>query len=182
MTDTVGTGGVCVWFTGLSGAGKSTTARMLASAVNALGRPVTLLDGDAVRALLSKDLGFSRLDRDANVARIAFVAREVVRHGGVVICAAVSPYRDARGRARETVGADRFIEVFVDTPLDVCEQRDTKGLYARARRGEIRSLTGVDDPYEPPVNPEVRLTTTAVTVQENVETVLALLRRRGVVA
>jgi sulfate adenylyltransferase len=151
--------GVCIWFTGLSGAGKSTTAEVLTVLLQEHGRQVTVLDGDVVRTHLSQGLGFSREDRDLNIRRIGFVAAEIVRHGGTVVCAAVSPYRASRNEVRNMVGADRFIEVFVDTPLDECERRDTKGMYAKARRGEIKAFTGIDDPYETPKNPELRLTT-----------------------
>src|SRR5207244_5899438 len=140
--------GICVWFTGLSGAGKSTTAEVLTTLLLEHGRQVTLLDGDVVRTHLSKGLGFSKEDRDANILRIGFVAAEIVRHGGAVVCAAVSPYRATRDRVREMVGADRFVEVFVDTPLDVCEARDKKGMYAQPRRGAIRTFTGIDDPSD----------------------------------
>ena len=142
--------GVCIWFTGLSGAGKSTTADVLTVLLQECGRQVTVLDGDVVRLNLSRGLGFSREDRDLNIRRIGFVASEIVRHGGAVVCAALSPYRSTRNEVRSMVGVDRFVEVFVDTPLEECERRDTKGLYARARRGEIKNFTGIDDPYEPP--------------------------------
>ncbi len=171
--------GFCVWFTGLSGAGKSTIAEALLPLLMERGRQVTLLDGDVVRMHLSKGLGFSREDRDANILRIGFVAAEVVRHGGVAVCAAVSPYRAARNEVRHMVGADRFIEVFVDTSLAVCEQRDTKGLYARARRGELRGFTGIDDPYEPPIDPELRLTTEDTPPEECARRIVTLLEQRG---
>jgi sulfate adenylyltransferase len=151
--------GVCIWFTGLSGAGKSTTAEVLTVLLLEYGRQVTVLDGDVVRTHLSKGLGFSKEDRDINIRRIGFVAAEIVRHGGVVVCAAVSPYRATRHDVRNMVGRNHFVEVFVDTPLDVCEQRDTKGMYAKARRGEITGFTGIDDPYEPPVHTEITLDT-----------------------
>lgn len=145
--------GVCIWFTGLSGAGKSTTAEVLTVMLLEHGRQVTLLDGDVVRSHLSSGLGFSKADRDTNIRRIGFVAAEIVRHGGIAICAAVSPYRAPRNDVRNMVGHKRFIEVFVDTPLDICEERDTKGIYAQARRGEIKGFTGIDDPYEAPQHP-----------------------------
>ncbi|MCG8457810.1 MAG: adenylyl-sulfate kinase, partial [Holophagales bacterium] len=173
--------GVCVWLTGLSGAGKSTTAEVLVARLQELGRQVTLLDGDVVRTLLSRGLGFSREDRDLNVERIGFVAAEIVRHGGVVVAAAVSPYRAARNEVRARVGTDHFVEVFVDTPLEVCEERDVKGFYARARRGELRRFTGIDDPYEAPLDPEIRLQTHGVTAAENARTVVAYLERHGFV-
>jgi len=171
--------GFCVWFTGLSGAGKSTLAEVLVHQLMEHGRQVTLLDGDVVRTHLSKGLTFSKEDRDMNIRRIGFVASEIVRHHGSVICAAVSPYRVARNEVRNMVGTDRFIEVFVDTPLDVCERRDTKGMYAKARRGEIKGFTGINDPYEPPVDPEIRITTTNTTLEANAETIFAYLRGRG---
>jgi sulfate adenylyltransferase len=173
--------GVCVWFTGLSGAGKSATAQVLTVLLLERGRRVTVLDGDVVRTHLSAGLGFSKEDRDTNVRRIGFVAAEVVRHGGIVIAAAVSPYRAARAEVRHMVGADRFLEVFVDTPLSVCEQRDSKGVYAKARRGEIRGFTGIDDPYEAPERPEVRLETEIASPEENARLVFAALERLGFV-
>lgn len=173
--------GFVVWFTGLSGAGKSTIAETLVALLLERGRQTTLLDGDVVRTHLSKGLGFSREDRDANVLRIGFVAAEVARHGGAAVCAAVSPYRAARNEVRHMVGVERFVEVFVDTPLAVCEERDTKGLYAKARRGELRGFTGVDDPYEPPANPELRLATVDRTSEECARQIIALLEERGFV-
>ncbi len=171
--------GVCVWFTGLSGSGKSTTASALIRLLHERGREITVLDGDVVRTHLSKGLGFSREDRDTNVRRIGFVASEVVRHGGIAITAAVSPYRATRDEVRAMVGADRFVEVFVDTPLEVCEQRDVKGWYAKARAGEVPAFTGVDDPYEPPLDPELHLLTEDTTPEANALLVIAELERRG---
>ena len=173
--------GVCIWFTGLSGAGKSTTAEVLTVLLMEHGRQVTLLDGDVVRTHLSKGLGFSKEDRDTNIRRIGFVASEIVRHGGTVICAAVSPYRATRNECRNMVGGDHFVEVFVDTPLEVCELRDTKGLYAKARGGEITGFTGIDDPYEPPVDPEITLDTVSHSLEENSHVILDYLKRRGFV-
>jgi sulfate adenylyltransferase len=140
-----------------------------------------VLDGDVVRTHLSKGLGFSKEDRDTNIRRIGFVAAEIVRHGGVAICAAVSPYQATRQEVRQMVGPDHFIEVFVDTPLEVCEQRDAKGMYAKARRGEITGFTGIDDPYEPPSAPEITLDTVAQTPEANAQRILAYLRQRGFV-
>ncbi len=171
--------GVCIWFTGLSGAGKSTLARILTAKLLEHGRQVTLLDGDVVRTHLSKGLGFSKEDRDTNILRIGFVAGEIVRHRGTAICAAISPYRATRNKVRQMVGEDRFVEVFVDTPLEVCEQRDVKGLYAKARRGEIRGFTGIDDPYEPPQEPEVHIQTVGHTPEENVQQILDYLAEKG---
>jgi len=171
--------GVCIWFTGLSGSGKSTTAEVLTVLLLEHGRQVTVLDGDVVRTHLSKGLGFSREDRDTNIRRIGFVSAEIVRHGGTVLCAAVSPYRSTRDEVRNMVGKDHFVEVFVDTPLEVCEQRDTKGMYAKARRGEIKDFTGIDDPYEEPIAPEVTLTTTLCPPEENARKIMRYLIAKG---
>jgi sulfate adenylyltransferase len=159
--------------------GKSTIAEILAVLLMEHGRQVTVLDGDIVRTHLSQGLGFSKEDRDMNIRRIGFVAAEIVRHHGAVICAAISPYRATRNEVRAMMGADRFIEVFVDTPLDVCEQRDPKGMYERARRGEIKGFTGVDDLYEPPVRPEIRATTTSCSAEENARWIVSYLIDRG---
>ncbi len=173
--------GVCVWFTGLSGAGKSTTADVLTVLLQERGRQITVLDGDVVRTHLSRGLGFSREDRDLNIRRIGFVAAEIVRHGGVVLCAAVSPYRATRNDVRSMVGGDRFIEVFVDTPITVCEQRDVKGMYAKARRGEITGFTGIDDPYEAPLKPELTLNTVEHEPEDNARLILDYLVENGFV-
>jgi len=171
--------GFCVWFTGLSGSGKSTIANVLTSLLLERGRQATVLDGDVVRTHLSKGLGFSKEDRDTNILRIGFVAGEITRHNGTVVCAAISPYRNTRNAACAMVGADRFIEVFVDTPIEVCEARDVKGLYARARRGEITGFTGVDDPYEAPMAPEIALTTVDHTPEENAQQIVEYLWKHG---
>jgi sulfate adenylyltransferase len=171
--------GVCLWFTGLSGSGKSTTAEILTSLLLERGRQVTLLDGDVVRTHLSKGLGFSRDDRDTNILRIGYVAGEIARHGGIVIAAAISPYRTTRNEVRNMVEDDRFIEIFVDTPIEVCEERDVKGLYARARRGQIKGFTGVDDPYEVPVDPEVTLHTIETSPEENARKIVDILESSG---
>lgn len=171
--------GVCLWFTGLSGSGKSTTAEIVTSLLLERGRQVTVLDGDVVRTHLSKGLGFSREDRDTNILRIGFVASEIARHGGMVISAAISPYRATRNEVRKMVGDEHFVEIYVDTPIDVCEQRDVKGLYARARRGQITGFTGVDDPYETPINPEITLYTVNNTAEENARTIVAYLEEKG---
>jgi len=174
--------GFCIWFTGLPCAGKSTTAEVLTQMLMERGRQVTLLDGDVVRTHLSKGLGFSREDRDTNILRIGFVASEIVRHHGAVICAAVSPYRATRNQVRSMVGPSRFIEVYVNTPIEVCEQRDTKGFYARARRGEIRGFTGVDDPYETPVAPEIVLDTVDSSPEANADKIVRYLVKEGFIA
>ena len=171
--------GACIWFTGLSGAGKSTTAEILTSLLLEYGRQVTVLDGDVVRTHLSRGLGFSREDRNTNIRRMGFVASEIVRHGGLVICAAVSPYRSTRNEVRELMPEGRFIEVFVDTPLETCEARDSKGMYARARRGEIRGFTGIDDPYERPSRPEITLDTLAHPPEQNAVRICEYLQERG---
>jgi sulfate adenylyltransferase len=173
--------GVCIWFTGLSCSGKSTIAEILTVKLSEHGRRVTLLDGDVVRTHLSQGLGFSKEDRDANVRRIGFVAAEIVRHRGVAICAAVSPYRTTRNEVRKMVASDLFIEVFVDTPLDICEKRDTKGMYAKARRGELKSFTGIDDPYEPPKRPDMRLDTVSTSPEINARLILDHLIQKGFV-
>jgi len=171
--------GVCLWFTGLSGSGKTTTAELLAQILTDRGETLTMLDGDVVRTHLSRGLGFSRDDRDENVRRVGFVSAEIVRHGGFVICSLVSPYRETRDEVRAMVddagGAGSFVEVYVDTPLDVVMERDVKGLYA----SEGDKMTGLADPYEPPTNPEIRLETVGHTVEENVGTVLAYLDGLG---
>lgn len=140
-----------------------------------------MLDGDVVRTNLSRALGFSKDDRDANVRWIGFVASEIVRHGGTVICAAVSPYRAARNDVRNTVGAENFVEIFVDTPLEVCEERDKKGLYAKARRGEITGFTGIDDPYERPENPEIVIRTVDTDPEDNADEIIEYLRGHGLI-
>jgi sulfate adenylyltransferase len=159
--------GLCVWFTGLPSAGKSAIAEELLILLMESGLRVTLLDGDTVRTHLSKGLSFSREDRDTNVQRIGFVASEIVRHRGVAICAAVSPYRDTRNRVREMMPEGSFVEVFVDTPVEECERRDVKGFYAKARAGQLSQFTGIDDPYEPPLAAEMVLRTEDTTVRSN---------------
>jgi len=171
--------GVCIWFTGLSGAGKSTTAEVLTQLLLEFGKTLTVLDGDVVRTHLSKGLGFSKEDRDTNIRRIGWVAAEITRHGGTTICAAISPYRAIRNEVRAMVGSDHFVEVFVDTPLEVCEQRDYKGMYAKARRGEIKGFTGIDDPYEAPEHPEITLDTVNFTPEENARKIIDYLARQG---
>ncbi len=156
--------GVVVFFTGLSGSGKSTLAQsLIARLAERSARPVTLLDGDVVRRHLSKGLGFSREDRAANVQRIGFVASEIARHGGVAVCAPIAPYTDDRAFVRKLVedAGGAFVEIHVATPIDVCESRDRKGLYALARAGKLKQFTGVDDPYEEPASPEIRVDTSA---------------------
>lgn len=170
--------GFCIWFTGLSASGKSTTAEILTVLLQESGRQVTLLDGDIVRNHLSRGLGFSKEDRDTNIRRIGFVAAEIVKHQGTVICAAVSPYRATRNDVRSLIGNDRFIEVFVNTPLEECERRDIKGMYRKARLGELKNFTGIDDPYEPPMSPELELNTLTHTAEENARLIIDYLKER----
>jgi sulfate adenylyltransferase len=174
--------GLVVFFTGFSGSGKSTIARGVADTMRENGdRTITLLDGDVVRRELSAGLGFSRADRDRNVRRIGWVAAEVARHRGLAVACPIAPYERARAAAREMAmeaGAG-FVLVHVSTPLEVCEQRDRKGLYARARAGQLRGMTGVDDPYEPPTDPELTIDTTDLSVPEAIEIVLAYLVENG---
>ena len=149
--------GFCLWFTGLSGSGKSTIAAVVVDELRRRGHRVELLDGDEVRENLSAGLGFSKAERDTNIRRIGWVAAVLARNGVVSVTAAISPYRSVRDEVRAQI--DHFVEVFVDTPIEVCEERDVKGLYEKARAGEIPEFTGVTDPYEPPVAPEVRAVT-----------------------
>lgn len=175
--------GATVWFTGLPSAGKTTLANAVAASLRARGRRVEVLDGDAVRDTLSAGLGFSRADRDTNVERIGFVAELLARNGVLVLAAVISPYARARARVRERhlASGTAFVEVHVATPLDECAARDVKGLYARSRAGQVSGLTGVDDPYEAPNNPDLRIDTTGRTTGECVEAVLATLATRGLV-
>jgi len=172
--------GVCVWLTGLPGAGKSTVASLVAERLRAEGRPVEVLDGDAVRQHFSRDLGFSREDRLENIRRVAYVAHLLVRHGVYVIVALVSPYREGRAAARALIGDENFLEVYVRCPLEVLVRRDPKGLYARALRGEIPAFTGVSDPYEPPESPDLVLDTDREPPEASARRVLDLLARRHV--
>ncbi len=174
--------GFTVWFTGLSGAGKSTLAGKLQERLSTgYGRRSEILDGDVVRTHLSKGLGFSREDRDINVLRVAWVCELLTRNRVSAIAATISPYRDTRCKAREMVGPDRFIEVYLDVPFEICEQRDVKGLYAGAKAGNVQAFTGRDDPYEPPAHPDVICRTHQETVEESVERILFELRRRNLV-
>jgi adenylylsulfate kinase len=162
--------GFVLWLTGLSGAGKSTVAAKLGPALAERGHRVELLDGDEVRTNLCQGLGFSREDRDTNIARIGYVAGKLAKHGVAVLVAAISPYREARDKVR--VAVDNFVEVHVAAPVATCAERDVKGLYAKALSGEIKNFTGVSDPYEPPLAPEIVLHTEAQTVDESVDQVL----------
>ncbi len=166
--------GVTVFLTGLSGAGKSTIADALVAELEREGRPVTVLDGDVVRTHLSSELTFAKEHRDLNVRRIGWVAGEVVKHGGTVVVAAIAPYEQAREQARTLVEEHgRFVLVHLSTPLEVCEERDVKGLYAQARAGEIPGFTGISDPYEPPISPELAIDTSVTPVPEAVTRIRA---------
>ena len=169
--------GLVIFFTGLPGAGKSTLARALAGLLEQAGRVATLLDGDEVRRLLSSELGYSRAHRDLNVRRIGYVANEVARHGGIAICAQIAPYAAARAEVRRSAGAaGRFVLVYVSTPLEVCEQRDPKHHYARARAGFLPGFTGVSDPYEPPEDADISVETQNCTPLEAAQAIVARLR------
>jgi adenylylsulfate kinase len=172
--------GFTVWLTGLSGAGKSTIAGLLESELRARRARVEVLDGDVVRTHLSKGLGFSKEDRDTNIRRIAFVCHLLTRNGVAVISAAISPYREIRDEARRDI--THFVEVYVKCPLDELVRRDVKGLYARAIKGEIANFTGVSDPYEEPLHPEIVVETDQETVAESVARILAALEDRGYLA
>ncbi len=172
--------GFVLWFTGLSGSGKSTVAGAVAPRLRERGHRVELLDGDEVRASLCRGLGFSREDRDTNIARIGYVAGKLAHHGVAVLVAAISPYREARDRIRSSV--DHFVEVFVAAPLETCVRRDVKGLYASALAGRITHFTGISDPYEPPLHPELTLRTNCEPVERSAERVLQRLGELGLTA
>lgn len=172
------TTGFTLWFTGLSGAGKSTISEIVERELHARGRKVEVLDGDVVRTHLSKGLGFSKEDRDTNIRRIGWVCEVLSRNDVVAIAAAISPYRAVRDEVRERHGG-RFIEIFIDVPLEVAIERDVKGLYKKALAGELKGFTGVDDPYEPPLDPELIIHTDQETPQESAERILTALRQLG---
>ncbi len=177
--------GFCIWFTGLSGSGKSATTEVLTTLLLERGREIAILDGDVVRTHLSKGLGFSKEDRDTNIIRIGFVAGEIVHASGAVICAAISPYRATRAEAHKMVG-ENFIEVYMDTPVEICEQRDVKGLYAKARQamidGKPMGFTGVDNPYEQPIEPAITLKGFGASAEENARIVISYLEEQGYIA
>ncbi len=174
--------GFVLWFTGLSGAGKSTLAEFLTPIIMERGKGVEVLDGDVVRTNLSKGLGFSKEDRDTNVARIGFVANLLARNGCCAITAAISPYQEVRDQCRGMIDPARaeFVEVYVEAPLEVVEERDTKGLYKKARAGEIKGFTGIDDPYESPESPELVLDTSVLSVEDAVLKCLEWITGKGV--
>jgi adenylylsulfate kinase len=169
--------GFTLWLTGMSGAGKSTISDQLVARFREAGAKVELLDGDIVRTNLSQGLGFSREDRDTNIRRIGFVAELLSRNGIIVIVAAISPYRDTRDEVKAKIG--NFLEVFVDCPVEVLAERDVKGLYKRALAGEVGQFTGVSDPYEPPLHPDLTVPTHCETVEESVAKIWSELERRG---
>lgn len=171
--------GVTVWFTGLSGAGKSTLADAVEKKLKALNLKIERLDGDIVRQSLTKDLGFSKEDRDKNIERVTFVAKLLTRHGVMSLVSFISPYRSMRDYARKEVGS--FVEVYVKCPLDVCAGRDVKGLYAKAQKGEIPNFTGVSDPYEEPLNPEITVETHTQPLEVCVDQIITRLRELGYV-
>lgn len=166
---------VMIWFTGLSGSGKSTVAIALERELHKRGLLCRILDGDNIRSGINNNLGFSAADRIENIRRIAEVARLFIDSGIITIAAFISPANDMREMASRIIGKDDFLEVFVDTPLEVCEQRDVKGLYAKARRGEIKDFTGISSPFEAPANPALRLDTSELTVEQSVNTLLELI-------
>jgi adenylyl-sulfate kinase len=181
-SDRVRPGGFTLWFTGLSGSGKSTIAHVIGPELDKRGLVVEYLDGDSVRQHLSKGLGFSKEDRDTNIERIGWVASRLTRQGGAVIAAAISPYRETRAKARELVEQfGPFVEVFVATSLDECARRDVNGLYAKAFAGEIKGFTGVDDPYEEPESPEIVVETEGKTPEESAQVVIEKLEQLGLV-
>ncbi len=169
--------GVTLWFTGLSGSGKTTISKVVAEEIELRNCKVELLDGDVVRTHLSKGLSFSKADRDTNIRRIGFVANLLSRNGVIAITAAISPYRDIRDEVRAMTA--NFLEVYVNAPLEVCESRDVKGLYAKARAGEIKGFTGIDDPYEAPLNPEIICYTDKETISESANKIIKELVQQG---
>jgi len=172
--------GCVLWFTGLSGAGKSTVSRMIADRLRAHGAKVELLDGDEVREHLSKGLGFSKEDRDENIRRIGFVCELLARNGVIAIAAAISPYRAVREELRARIPA--FVEIYAECPVEVLAQRDVKGLYRKALAGEIPQFTGVSDPYEPPLHPEVTIRSAEETAEQSADLIWATLERLGLIS
>ncbi len=169
--------GFTIWFTGLSGAGKSTLANLIAEDLRARGMKVEVLDGDVVRTNLSKGLGFSKEDRDTNIRRIGWVCEVLSRNGVVAIAAAISPYREVRDEVRSKIGD--FVEIYVEAPIDVLAARDVKGLYKKALAGEIKNFTGVSDPYEPPLNPEIVCNSATETVEQSRAKIMSRLAELG---
>ena len=172
--------GFTLWFTGLSGSGKTTIAKLVAQQLRDRGNKVERLDGDIVRQSLTRDLGFSKEDRDKNIERVTFVAKLLTRNGVAVLCSFISPYRERRAKSRQEIG--EFIEVFVECPVEVCAQRDVKGLYQKAFAGEIQNFTGVSDPYEDPEDPEIVCHTADETVEESAANIISYLEEHGYIA
>ncbi|MEM6613356.1 MAG: adenylyl-sulfate kinase [Cyanobacteria bacterium P01_C01_bin.72] len=172
--------GVAVWFTGFSGAGKSTIADALTHKLKSEGYQLEVLDGDEIREHLTKDLGFSQEDRNTNIRRIGFVAKLLARNGVIVLVPVISPYRSIREEMRASIGS--FMEVFVNAPISVCEERDVKGLYKQVRAGKIKQFTGIDDPYEPPTNPEVECRTDLEELSESVDKIFNQLKESGYIS
>jgi adenylyl-sulfate kinase len=179
MTETKKHKGFTLWFTGLPCSGKSTLAEIVEKELRRRGRFVEILDGDEVRKHLTKGLGFSREDRDENIRRIGFVCRLLSRNGGIAIAAAISPYSSVRDEVRAGHESGRFIEVYVNTPLEVCIKRDVKGMYKKALAGEMKNFTGIDDPYEPPANPELVIDTPSESEQQSAARILGKLEQLG---
>jgi adenylyl-sulfate kinase len=169
--------GFTLWFTGLSGSGKTTIAKLVAQQLRDRGLKVERLDGDIVRQSLTRDLGFSKEDRDKNIERVTFVAKLLTRNGVAVVCSFISPYRERRAKSRQEIG--EFIEVYVECPVEVCAQRDVKGLYVKAFAGEIENFTGVSDPYEEPETPEILCRTAQETPEVSAANIMAYLSERG---
>jgi adenylyl-sulfate kinase len=179
MTKTQKNRGFTLWFTGLPCSGKSTLAEILAPELMRRGRGVEILDGDVVRTNLTKGLTFSKEDRDENIRRIGFVCGLLSKHGAIAISAAISPYRSVRDEVRSKI--ENFVEVFVDTPLELCIQRDVKGMYKKALAGEMKNFTGISDPYEPPLHPEILIQTQKESAQESAARILGRLERMGLI-
>jgi adenylyl-sulfate kinase len=174
---TRGPPGFCIWLTGLPSAGKTTIGKELVPRLAARGWYADLLDGDEIRLGISSDLGFDRKSRETHASRVAFLSKLLARNGAIPVVTLISPYRSSRAQARATIG--RFVEVYVNTPLTVCEDRDVKGLYKKARSGQIKEMTGVDDPYEPPEQPEIVVDTLNLTPAQSAEFILGELERQG---
>ncbi|MEH2336806.1 adenylyl-sulfate kinase [Nostoc sp.] len=169
--------GLTIWFTGLSGAGKTSLNEVVERKLRSLGYQVEVLDSDIVRQNLCKGLGFSKADRDENIRRIGFVAHLLTRNNVIVLVSAISPYREVREEVRQRI--ENFVEVYVNSPLEICEERDVKGLYKKARNGDIKHFTGIDDPYEPPISPEIECRTDEESIAESTDKVLAKLAELG---
>ncbi|MEH2319342.1 adenylyl-sulfate kinase [Nostoc sp.] len=169
--------GLTIWFTGLSGAGKTSLNQVVERKLGSLGYQVEVLDSDIVRQNLCKGLGFSKADRDENIRRIGFVAHLLTKNNVIVLVSAISPYREVREEVRQRIG--NFVEVYVNSPLEICEERDVKGLYKKARNGDIKHFTGIDDPYEPPISPEIECRTDQESIAESTDKILAKLAELG---